>query len=341
MSPQKKKILVFSLILDVIIVAIVAFYFLAIPHKDIEKLKDGYVSIKLVDDKAQYTQVDKKPKNWVPLKNIAKITQQAIVVSEDWSFYEHEGVDWAQIQKALEDSIKDGKKPRGASTITQQLVKNLYLSPDYSFIRKAREAVIAHTMDRKLSKDKILEVYLNVVEFGPGIYGVDAASQHYFKKSASELSAKESAFLAMMLPSPNRYYQSFKEKKLSEFAEETIESILEKLRLAKFLNKDQVEEENDKSLSFEKDQKPSKDDAFEDQQQEEELSIEEKMRRAEDGGSAENKNGLKRSKPRGDGSALENEYRVDRELEIEDNPSFDDDALIDQVDGVDAEYTLE
>jgi len=339
-SPQKKKILVFSLILDVIIVAIVAFYFLAIPHKDIEKLKDGYVSIKLVDGKAQYTQVDKKPKNWVPLKNIAKITQQAIVVSEDWSFYEHEGVDWAQIQKALEDSIKDGKKPRGASTITQQLAKNLYLSPDYSFVRKAREAVIAHTMDSKLSKDKILEVYLNVVEFGPGIYGIDAASKHYFKKSASELTAKESAFLAMMLPSPNRYYQSFKDKKLSEFAEETIESILEKLRIARFLTKEKVDEENDKSLSFEKDQKPSKSDSSEDKQ-EEELSIEEKMRRAEDGGSADNKKRRRKSKPRGDGSAVENEYRVDRELEIEDNPSFDDDALIDQVDGVDAEYTLE
>lgn len=338
MSPQKKKILVFSLILDAIIVAIVAFYFLAIPHKDIESLKDGYVSIKLVDGKAQYSQVDKKPKNWVPLKNIAKITQQAIVVSEDWSFYEHEGVDWAQIQKALEDSIKDGKKPRGASTITQQLAKNLYLSPDYSFVRKAREAAIAHTMDRKLSKDKILEVYLNVVEFGPGIYGIDAASKHYFKKSASELTAKESAFLAMMLPSPNRYYQSFKDKKLSEFAEDTIESILEKLRIARFLTKEQAEEENDKSLSFEKEQKPAKPDDTDD---EEELSIEEKMRRAEDGGSAEKKKSRRKSRPRGDGSAVENEYRVDRELEIEDNPSFDDDALIDQVDGVDAEYTLE
>ncbi len=340
MSPKKKKILIFSLVLDVIIVALVAFYFLAIPHKDIEGLKDGFVSIKVVDGKAEYSQIDKKPKNWVPLKNIAKITQQAIVISEDWAFYEHEGVDWAQIQKALQDSIKDGKKPRGASTITQQLAKNLYLSPDYSFVRKAREAVIAHTMDNKLSKDKILEVYLNIVEFGPGIYGIDAAAKHYFGKSASQLSAKESAFLAMMLPSPNRYYQSFKDKKLSEFAEETIDSILKKLKIAKFLTPEQLEEELEESFSWEKDKKSGTKESDSDGD-DEELTIEEKMRRAEDGGSGEIKPRVRRNKRRGDGSAIENEYRVDRELEIEDNPSFDDDALIDQVDGVDAEYTVE
>ncbi len=321
--------------------ALVAFYFLAIPHKDIENLKDGFVSIKIVDGKAEYSQIDKKPKNWVPLKNIAKITQQAIVISEDWAFYEHEGVDWAQIQKALEDSIKDGKKPRGASTITQQLAKNLYLSPDYSFVRKAREAVIAHTMDNKLSKDKILEVYLNIVEFGPGIYGIDAAAKHYFGKSASQLSAKESAFLAMMLPSPNRYYQSFKDKKLSEFAEETIDSILKKLKIAKFLTPEQLEEELEDSFSWEKDKKSGAKKSDSSDDGEEELTIEEKMRRAEDGGSAESKTRRKKRTRRGDGSAVENEYRVDRELEIEDNPSFDDDALIDQVDGIDAEYTLE
>ena len=144
----------------------------------------------------------------------------------------------------------------------------------------------------------------------------------------------------MMLPSPTRYYQSFKDKKLSEFAEETIESILQKLRIARFLTKDEAEEENEKSLGFEADQKPSKAEAS-DSGKEEELSIEEKMRRAEDGGSAAKNKRLKRSKPRGDGTSVENEYRVDRDLEIEDNPSFDDDALIDQVDGVDAEYTLE
>ncbi len=332
MSPKKKKILLFSLILDAIIVALVLFYFFAIPHGKIDELKDGYVQVVVVDGKAQYSQVKAKPKNWVGIKKISKIAQQAIVISEDWAFYEHEGVDWAQVQKSIEDSIKDGKKPRGASTITQQLAKNLFLSPEYSFVRKAREAVIAHTMDRKLSKDKILEVYLNIVEFGPGIYGIDAAARHYFGKTAAELSAKEAAFLAMLLPSPTRYAQSFKDKELSPFAKETINSILEKLRMAKFLTPEEVEEAKQDFFDWEKKPKP----------EQTEISDEQRYRDAEDGSMASpsrKRNARTRSKR--DGSAVENTYRVDRELEIEDNPQFDDDALIEQVDGIDAEYTLE
>lgn len=323
MSPKKKKILIFSLFLDAIIIALVLFYFFAIPHKQIEALKDGFVQIDIVDGKANYTQIDKKPKQWVPLKSIAKIAQHAVVVSEDWAFYEHEGVDWAQVQKAVEDSIKEGKKPRGASTITQQLAKNLYLSPEYSFIRKAREAAIAHTMDQKLSKDKILEVYLNIVEFGPGIYGIGAAAEHYFGKSPSQLSAREAAFLAMLLPSPTRYYQSFKDKELSEFAEETIKSVLEKLRMARFLTPEEVEEELQKSFKWEKGYRPM-------------------MPTPVEKGTKIAKPPRHKKKPaKRDGSGVENEYRVDRELEIEDNPEFDDDAIIEQVDGIDAEYTLE
>tara|TARA_R110000868_G_scaffold90968_3_gene252121 strand:- start:3169 stop:4164 length:996 start_codon:yes stop_codon:yes gene_type:complete len=330
-SPQKKKILLFSLFLDAIIVALVLFYFLAIPHGKIEELKDGFVQVVVVDGKAQYTQVQTKPKNWVGIKKISKIAQQAIVISEDWAFYEHEGVDWAQVQKSIEDSIKDGKKPRGASTITQQLAKNLFLSPEYSFVRKAREAVIAHTMDRKLSKDKILEVYLNIVEFGPGIYGIDAAARHYFGKTAAQLNAKEAAFLAMLLPSPTRYAQSFKDKELSPFAKETISSILEKLRMAKFLSKEEAEAAKQDFFDWEK--KPESDS---------QISDEQRYRDAEDGSSASpSRKKRARSGSKRDGSAVENTYRVDRELEIEDNPSFDDDALIEQVDGIDAEYTLE
>lgn len=178
-------------------------------------------------------------------------------------------------------------------------------------------------MDQKLSKDKILEVYLNIVEFGPGIYGIGAAANHYFGKRPSQLTARESAFLAMMLPSPTRYYQSFKDKELSEFAQETIKSVLEKLRMAKFLTPEQVQEELQKTFKWEKGVAPTMPAPGE-----KDTSIAKPAR--------------KKKKPaRRDGSGVENEYRVDRELEIEDNPDFDDDAIIDQVDGVDAEYTLE
>lgn len=322
MSPTKKKILIFSLILDVIIVALILFYYFGIPHSQIEALKTGYVKIDIdADGKASYTQVEKKPKQWVSIHNISKITQQAIVISEDWAFYEHTGVDWAQVQKAIEDSVKEGKRPRGASTITQQVAKNLYLSHDYSVIRKAREAAIAFSMDRKLNKNKILETYLNIAEFGPGIYGIGAAAKYYFGKAPSQLNAREAAFLAMLLPSPTRYSQSFKDKELSEYAKETIESIFEKLRLARMLSKEEVDEQLYKTFDWEKIepvgtpiQKPEKSTA---------------------------KPSQKAAPRKRDGSQVENEYRVDRELEIEDNPDFDDDAIIDQVEGVDAEYTLE
>src|SRR5690606_28290976 len=218
----------------------------------IEKLKEGFVGVTFKDEKVEYELVAKRPKNWVPLKQVSKIAQQAIVISEDWAFYDHNGVDVAQIKKALEDSMKEGKRPRGASTITQQVAKNLFLSQEYSVTRKAHEAVIAYTMDRKLDKNKILEVYLNIAEFGPGIYGIGAAARHYFGKAPSELSAREGAFLAMLLPSPTRYAQSFKDKELSPYAKETIDSILEKLKMARFLTPEQVAEEAQKFFQWEK-----------------------------------------------------------------------------------------
>lgn len=325
MTPQKKKLLVLSLVLDAVIVAAILFYFFAIPHDKIEQLQKGFVKVEVLDGKANYTQVDKKPKNWASIADISKLAQQAIVISEDWAFYEHEGVDWAQVQKALEDSVKEGKRPRGASTITQQVVKNLYLSNEYSFIRKAQEAVIAHTLDRKLDKKKILEVYLNIAEFGPGIYGIEAAAKHYFGKNAKNLSAKEAAFLAMLLPSPTRYAQSFKEKELSPYARETIANILEKMRMAKFLTPEQVEEALQKAFPWEKGAEEISKPSSPEQQ---EIADPSKP------------TPRKKVAPQ-DGSNVEYDYRVDRELEIDDNPEFDDEAIVDPVEGVDTEFSLE
>ncbi len=316
----KKKLLLISFVFDALIIGAVLIYFLAIPHSEIEALQNGFVKVDVQEHKAIYTQVDKKPRNWVALNEISQVAQQAIVISEDWAFYEHEGVDWAQIQKALEDSFKDGKRPRGASTITQQVAKNLYLSPEYSFTRKAQEAIIAHTMERKLEKEKILETYLNIAEFGPGIYGIEAAARHYFNKSAARLSAREGAFLAMLLPSPNRYAQSFKDKELSPYARETMQKILEKMRMARFLTPEQVAKELDKAFPWEKGALPLNAD-----------EIPAKIKRLPPG----------TPPPARDGSEVEHDYRVDRELEIEDNPDFDDEAIVDPIEGIDTEFSLE
>jgi monofunctional biosynthetic peptidoglycan transglycosylase len=142
---------------------------------------------------------------WVPLSEIAPTLQYAVIVSEDASFYFHEGFDWEGIKEAALRNVEAGKLTRGGSTLTQQLAKNLYLSSDKTFLRKANEALITYALERSLTKKRILELYLNVVEWGRGVYGAEAAARHHFGKHAADLSAEEAALLAAMLPSPRAY----------------------------------------------------------------------------------------------------------------------------------------
>jgi monofunctional biosynthetic peptidoglycan transglycosylase len=142
---------------------------------------------------------------WVPLGRISSNLQRAVIVAEDASFFSHEGFDWESIRDAALDNLEAGKMKRGGSTITQQLAKNLYLSSERSLFRKAHEALITRLLERDLPKERILELYLNVAEWGRGIYGAEAAAQHHFGKSAAELTGDEAAWLAAMLPAPRRY----------------------------------------------------------------------------------------------------------------------------------------
>ena len=144
------------------------------------------------------------------------------------------------------------KRFRGASTITQQMVKNVFLSEDRTIWRKVHEIILAQKVERVLSKRKILETYLNVIEFGPGIFGIRNASYHYFKKHPSSLIPKEAAFLAMLLPSPRRYYISFKNRKLTKFASARIDAILIKMRMGKILTPEQYQVQKISRFSWEK-----------------------------------------------------------------------------------------
>ncbi len=146
----------------------------------------------------------KLQKDWVPLEEISPNLQLAVVCSEDQNYLEHNGFDWTAIQKAMKKNEK-GKKLRGGSTISQQTAKNVFLWDGRNWIRKGFEVYFTFLIELFWSKERILECYLNIVEFGDGIYGAEAASQHYFKKSASKLSRKEAAILATLLPSPLRY----------------------------------------------------------------------------------------------------------------------------------------
>ncbi len=139
---------------------------------------------------------------WRPLGKISRYLRAAVVYAEDWRFYEHDGVDWDAIEKAVDANLARGSLAIGGSTITQQLAKNLYLSPSRSFIRKLREMLIAFSLEDDLGKQRILEIYLNVVEWGDGVFGAEAAAQKWFHHSAQSLTPAEAVRLAIALPNP-------------------------------------------------------------------------------------------------------------------------------------------
>ena len=197
------------------------------------------------------------PAHWTPLSQISKKAQGAILVSEDWAFYQHPGYDEKQMKEAIEQSIQAKHLKRGASTITQQVVRNIYLSKEKSVVRKVRELWMATKIEKVLGKNRILELYLNIAELGEGTFGVGAASQFYFHKPASELSAKEGAFLAMLLPSPRKYSTSFRKGALSPYARKIIRSVLGKMVQARYITAEERDQEWAKPLSFEANFDPS------------------------------------------------------------------------------------
>lgn len=218
---------------------------------DVSKLQKEYPYISLSEDDVDFEIRPGKPKGWVKLAEISKYGKWAIILSEDWAFYNHEGVDVQQIKVALSEMVEENRF-RGASTISQQMVKNVYLSNSRTIWRKLYEYILTYKSEQVLSKQRILEIYLNCIEFGPKIYGIKNASYHYFQKHPSALTAREASFLAMLLPSPKRYYVSFKKKQLTKFAKSRIKSVLTKLRMGKVMTMDEYNQQMESRFSWEK-----------------------------------------------------------------------------------------
>ena len=143
--------------------------------------------------------------HWIPLRSISQDAIDAVIVSEDGTFWSHHGFDWFEFRESIERNFEEGRAARGASTITQQLVKNLYLSSSKNPLRKMKEWILTWWMEQQLGKSRILELYLNVIEWGDGVYGIDAAAHYYFDKSASGLTREECARLAAIIPSPRKH----------------------------------------------------------------------------------------------------------------------------------------
>jgi len=170
----------------------------AVMREELARLQDGNVDFRLKYE-------------WVPYDKINRSLKLAVVASEDSNFTEHDGVEWDAIRKAWEYNQKQEEagrsKMRGGSTITQQLAKNLFLSSSRSYVRKGQELVLTYMIEHVMSKERILELYLNVAEWGVGVFGAQAAAKHYFNVPAANLGASQSARLAAMLPNP-RFYDS-------------------------------------------------------------------------------------------------------------------------------------
>ena len=221
----------FKRIVLAVFVAILIFVFyevITFPH--VSKLRTvNPQTTALIESRAQEArdkgEQPRRFQTWMALDKISVNLQRAVIAGEDVNFTVHHGFDYEAIQRAWDDAQREAAKEakeegddqaswiptlpsfkRGASTISQQLAKNLYLSTEKSFIRKGKEAVITYFLEKDLSKKRILELYLNVIEWGDGIYGAEAAAQNYFQKPASSLSASEAAFLSAMIPNPRTVF---------------------------------------------------------------------------------------------------------------------------------------
>jgi monofunctional biosynthetic peptidoglycan transglycosylase len=199
-----KRILLKSLLVTAV-VASIAYLYSTLPDVKTLRTKNPKSTALMELRDQEYRQKGGKisrQQTWVSYSAISDHLKKAVLISEDGAFFSHTGVDVKELQEALKKDWETGRFARGGSTITMQLAKNLYLNPSKNPLRKAKEIVIAWQLEHALSKTRIFEIYLNVVEWGPNVYGAEAAARHYFAKPAANLDISEAATLAALLPSP-------------------------------------------------------------------------------------------------------------------------------------------
>src|SRR5918994_4960015 len=199
-----KRVLVKSILISAIVASLVYFY-LALPNVSLLKNRNPQTSalmeLRDQENRAKKLRVSRQ-QIWVPYGRISDHLKKAILLSEDASFFSHGGVDIGELKEAFKRDLETFSFRRGGSTITMQLAKNLYLNPAKNPLRKIKEIIIAWQLEQALSKTRIFEIYLNIVEWGRNIYGAEAGSRHYFGKSAANLDSLEAATLVALLPSP-------------------------------------------------------------------------------------------------------------------------------------------
>ena len=206
-----KKIILIVLGIVVLYAAYIAVSLAFLPSVSGLADRKASITIQVKDWKGDYHPFVVGPKNryWTPTGSIPSEMKWAVIVAEDARFYKHEGIDVKALKKAIKYDLEKKSFARGASTITQQVAKNLFLSREKSITRKIKELILAKRMEEELTKGRIIELYLNVIELGPMVYGIGHGAKYYFGKPASELTARECAFLAAMLPGPRLAYNPY------------------------------------------------------------------------------------------------------------------------------------
>lgn len=194
------------------------------------------VPIKLADKSWSTKVMGPKSGDWAAVSQISNHVLMAVIASEDASFFSHQGVDYHELEQAIKKDWEEKRWARGGSTITQQVVKNVYLGRQKTLTRKFKEFIWAREIEKVLSKTEILCFYLNMVEWGPNLYGIRSASRHYFGIPPSQISPKQAAFLAMLLPSPIKYYANYRKKNLTPWATKRVAHILKVMNRMGFID---------------------------------------------------------------------------------------------------------
>ncbi len=213
-------------------------------------LREAFVHRPDPADPARVIVVGPASADFVPIAELPEHVVRAVTTSEDAGFFAHQGFDFDELRNALAEGAEAGRVVRGGSTITQQVAKNLFLSPDRTLARKVREAVVAIGLEASLPKRRLLEIYLNVAEWGPGMWGIGPAARHWFGKDARALTPKEAAFLASIIPSPLRYHAMFAKGAAPEAWEARVNGLLVRMAELGALSDDQLVEGLEAPLRF-------------------------------------------------------------------------------------------
>ncbi|KAA3611300.1 MAG: monofunctional biosynthetic peptidoglycan transglycosylase [Calditrichaeota bacterium] len=240
------KYILFGFLLFILIFS--SWFYFSLPEVTFLKNENPKTTALMELRKEQAKEAGKKfrlRQKWVRFQKIPELLKKAVRITEDSDFYGHEGIDWVELQESIKKNFEKGGLARGGSTITQQLAKNLFLSTEKSFFRKFRELFITYRLENEISKNRIFHLYLNIIEFGPGVFGVQAASRYYFKKDVSVLTLPQIVRLTAVIPKP----LSVKASGNSRWLKWKARWILGKLKLYKYIT---VEQYNSAITEFKK-----------------------------------------------------------------------------------------